>query len=207
MTRNALHDSNRPMRRRFLAVCLLGLACFGGCSSSDQADIDTAWTLDEHGNPDFKPADFEDAIAALKSSFGEVAAQQPTETSAQARKFRQVLRWLPEFAADTPILRAGWEDLAARTARLESAARQPGFFVQDRADEFRKELDAIAALIPPDLLYRKLNSRSKHDHADEHKADGKHSHETPNKGGSEEAPHSDAHETQEKAPESKGDER
>ncbi len=207
MTRNEFHGSNRPVRWRFLVVCLLGLACFGGCSSSDQADIDPAWTLDEHGNPDFKPADFDDAISAMKSSFGEVAAQTPPETSAQARKFRQILRWLPEFAADTPILRAGWEDLAARAARLEAAARQPGFFVQDRADAFRQELDAIAALIPPDLLYRKLNSRSKHGHAEEGKADGTHSHETPIKGGSEEAPHGDAHETREKAPESKGDDR
>jgi hypothetical protein len=192
---------------RFLAVCFLGLASFGGCSSSDQADIDPAWTLDEHGNPDFKPADFDDAIASLKSSFGEVAAQQSPETSAQARKFRQILRWLPEFAADTPILRAGWEDLAARTARLESAARQPGFFEQDRADAFRQDLDAMAALIPPDPLYRKLNSRSKHDHAEEGKAGESHSPESPDKSDSQEAPRGNTAETEDKAPESKGNER
>lgn len=207
MTRNEFHGTRRHLSWRFLAVCFFGLACFGGCSSSDQADIDPAWQLDEHGNPDFKPADFDDAIASLKSSFGEVAAQQSPETSAQARKFRQILRWLPEFAADTPILRAGWEDLAARAARFESAARQPGFFVQDRADGFRQDLDAMAAMIPPDPLYRKLNSRSKHDHAEEDKADGKHSPEAPHGSDSQEAPRGDAHETQEKAPDSKGNDR
>jgi|GEM_PF-1002603 len=207
MTRTEFHGTSRHLSWRFLAVCLLGLACLGGCSPSDQPDIDPAWTLDEHGNPDFKPADFEDAIAALKSSFGEVAAQQSPETSAQARKFRQILRWLPEFAADTPILRAGWEDFAARATRFEAAARQPGFFVQDRVDTFRQELDAMAAMIPPDPLYRRLNSRSKHDHAEDGKDGDSHSPASPHKSDSQEAPRGNTAETEDKAPESKGVER
>ncbi len=204
---NVFRLVNHDLVRRLVSACFLGVVCLAGCSSSDQADIDRAWQLDEHGNPDFKPADFDDAIASLKSSFGEVATQQSPETSAQARKFRQILRWLPEFAADTPILRAGWEDLAARTARLESAARQPGFFVQDRADAFRQDLDAMAAMIPPDPLYRKLNSRSKHDHDEEGKAGESDSPESTHKSGSQEAPRGNSAESEVKAPESKGDDR
>jgi len=159
MNRTVLAISSGPPGRRLIAACMLGLICLAGCSSGDLADIDPAWVLDEHGNPDFKPADFDQAIGALKSTFGEVAALPTPESSAESRKFRQIIRWLPEYAADTPIQRAGWEDLAARAGRIESAARQPGFFAQDRAEAFRRELDALTALIPPDLVYRKYSTR------------------------------------------------
>lgn len=156
-------ESNRPWPNVFrssLAACFLFLASLGGCSPAGTPDFDPAWKLDEHGNPDFKPADFGDAVAVLKSSFGGVGKEAAPESSAAARKFRQILRWLPEFAADTPIRRAGWEDLAAQVARLESASRQPGFFTADRAEAFGRDLDALVALIPPDPLYKKLDSHA-----------------------------------------------
>ena len=146
---------SRPVREALTALVIAVSLCGCGSGTADQADIDPGWKLDEHGNPEFKPVDFEDAIGELKSRFGEIASLPAGESSGPARQFRQIVRWLPEFAADTPIRRAGWEDLAARTARMESAARLPGFFVPERAGDFRGEIEAIAALIPEDTLYRK----------------------------------------------------
>lgn len=154
-----LRSANRDIVRPIISACAIGLACMGGCSSGGQADIDPAWILDEHGNPDFKPKNFEDAMADSKVRFGELASLPQAETSPEARKFRQIVRWLPEFAADTPIRRAGWEELKTRTERMEAAARKPGFFAQDRADAFEQEMKSIAALVPPDTLYRKLDAR------------------------------------------------
>jgi hypothetical protein len=144
------------------ALVSLGLAC-SGCADGTRADIDSAWTLDEHGNPDFKPHDFDEAVAVLKSRFAAVAALPSPETTDAAMQFRQIIRWMPEFAADTPIRRTGWEQLADLCARMESAARAPGFFVADRADAFAKELETIAALAPPDLTYRRLKDDPEHE--------------------------------------------
>jgi hypothetical protein len=133
-----------------------------GCSAaSGKTDVDINWKLDEHGNPDFKPEDFEEAISVSKSRFGELSDIASVETSADARKFRQIIRWLPEFAADTPIKRAEWEQLNTRTARLEVEAQKPGFFGRERVQEFQAEIEGIAALVPPDKLYKKFDNDRK----------------------------------------------
>lgn len=159
MIRFDFRSANRNFVRQVLSACFLGLASLGGCSSGDRPDIDPAWILDEHGNPDFKPMNFEDALANSKSRYAELAKLPKPESTPEARKFRQILRWLPDFAADTPIKRAGWEELKSRMIRMEAASREPGFFAQDRADAFDQEMQSIAALVPPDTLYRKLDSR------------------------------------------------
>lgn len=159
MIRFELRSANRNFVRQLLSAWFLGLACFSGCSTNDQADIDPAWKLDEHGIPDFKPKNFDDAIADSKARFAELAKLPKPESTPEARIFRQIVRWLPDFAADTPIRRAAWEELQRQTERLEAAARKPGFFGQDRADAFEQEMKSIAAMVPPDTLYRKLESR------------------------------------------------
>lgn len=189
-----IRNASRILARQILSFCFLGLACFGGCSTGDQADIDPAWILDEHGNPDFKPKNFEDAMAASKSRYAELAKLPKPETTPEARKFRQIVRWLPDFAADTPIKRAGWEELKHRAERMEAAALKPGFFGQDRADAFDQEMKSIAALVPPDTLYRKLDS-----------------HEEAAQPGESETPESNSDgkvaDSETSAPQSKGDER
>lgn len=159
MTWFDFRSANRDFVRRIVSATAIGLACMGGCSAGGPADIDTAWKLDEHGNPDFKPKDFEDAVSASKARYAALIELPKAESTPEAQKFRQIVRWLPEFAADTPIRRAGWEELKRRTERMEAAARQPGFFAQDRADAFEQEMKSIAALVPPDKLYRKLDAR------------------------------------------------
>ncbi len=161
MIRFDFRSRNRNCVRRVVSACVMGLICAGGCAPANPPDIDPAWKLDEHGNPDFRPKDFEDAMAASKARYAALVELPKAEMTPEAKKFRQIVRWLPEFAADTPIKRAGWEDLKRRTDRMEAAARKPGFFAQDRADAFAVEMKAIAALIPPDTLYRKIDSREK----------------------------------------------
>ena len=163
MIRFDFRSRNRNFVRRVVSACVIGLICSGGCSPGNPPDIDPAWKLDEHGNPDFRPMDFEDAMAASKARYAALVELPKAEMTPEARKFRQIVRWLPEFAADTPIKRAGWEELKRRTDRMEAAARQPGFFAQDRMDAFAQEMQSIAALVPPDTLYRKLESREKPD--------------------------------------------
>lgn len=160
-------SANCEFVRRIVTACVIGLTCTIGCSSGGPADIDPAWKLDEHGNPDFKPKNFEDAVADSKARYGELARLPQAETTPEARKFRQIVRWLPEYAADTPIKRAGWEELKRRTERMEAAARIPGFFAQDQADAFEQEMKSIAALVPPDTLYRKLDTREEPAHTGE----------------------------------------
>jgi hypothetical protein len=170
MTLFEFRSTNRAFVRRIVSASFLSLACLGGCSSGGPSDIDPAWKLDEHGNPDFKPKNFEDAMADSKVRYGELATIPQAETSPEARKFRQIVRWLPEFAADTPIRRAGWEELKSRTERMEAAARKPGFFAQDRAEAFEQEMKSISALVPPDTLYRKLDAREEPAQAGESEA-------------------------------------
>lgn len=202
MMRSTFRRAEHSMTRRLLTACVLGLTCLAGCDSGDRAGFDPTWVLDEHGKPDFEPEDFEDAIKELKSRFGDVAAQPAPETSPPAAKFRQIVRWLPKFAADTPIRRAGWDELAQRCSRMEEAARQPGFFATDRIDTFRGEIDAIAALVPPDTLYRKLDAHTKPDPTKPGEGETGSGH-----GHADEAGHDTDTNTGEKATEPKGNDR
>lgn len=150
-----------PMKRKYLkssrsqimakVICLFSsLSMFYGCSEKSDVHLNFAWKLDEHGNPDFKPENYQDAITQLKIRFPKIIDQNGIDRSESVEQFQQIVRWLPEFAADTDIKRVDWEQIQmlCQTILLLTDTRQSTFFQSDQRNDFEGYVDQLSKLIP-----------------------------------------------------------
>lgn len=114
------------MCRVWLANLLLGLV-FGsatGCLSSPVEEV-------EHHAPAHRPATFVEAVARLPQLHDELVAesQRAPDTLSALDELRDIVRWLPELAADSDLKEAAWNqvrrhsrELATRLASLDREA-------------------------------------------------------------------------------------
>lgn len=136
---------------RFRGVFAAILLCTTvGCGGPEQVQYNPAWVLDEHGNPDFKPEGYHQAIEKLRTDFSLIAKAPAAQRPDLVQIYQQVIRWLPEFAADTEIRRNQWELLENKTSQLLAASNGPGFFDESAIKALAAQLDELAAMVPPD---------------------------------------------------------
>lgn len=112
---------------RSLAVGLavmVGLAGTGGCAFWEMPAQSAAENVEErHGIPPHKPATFAAAWEALSQR---LADPPHPETAAQAHaELLDIIRWLPELAAETDLPRAAWEQVQGLAQALEQAVHSP----------------------------------------------------------------------------------
>lgn len=118
--------SHHAFAKRFVFLMIITVAmtgCFGG-SETDDHDTETHETA-EHFVPEHWPADLRDAAAkvaqrasALAGPSGEIPDKSPDEsrsgglvanrTSMSEKELRDIVGWVPEIAADTPLTEAQW---------------------------------------------------------------------------------------------------
>lgn len=138
---------NCRIHRLFAAMLLFAAV---GCGGPEQVQYNPAWVLDEHGNPDFKPEGYHQAIEKLKADFQVVSKAQAAQRPDLIQIYQQIIRWLPEFAADTEIRRSQWESLEMKSTELLAASSGAGFFNESGQNSVMAQLDELAAMVPPE---------------------------------------------------------
>lgn len=140
---------------------ILILIAFSGCDSNSNSGFNPQWVLDEHGNPDFKPDHFHDAIEKLKDDFGLIVLTPPEQRADRVQIFQQIVRWLPEYAADTDIDRQSWEKLNAVSRSFLESTKESDFFTGPRRVSVNNLLDELLAMIPVDPNQQKIQLKHK----------------------------------------------
>lgn len=83
----------------------------------------------EHGIPDHKPVSFADAVRRLVPQWKHLAAERlaghQKHADAELSIMLDVIRWLPELAADTDLRKADWDRVQQLSKELESMVLIP----------------------------------------------------------------------------------
>lgn len=78
----------------------------------------------EHGIPDHKPKVFSEAVRQLvprwKSVTTELQAGHADHAERELAELLDIIRWLPELAADTDLKKADWDHVQQLTTKLET---------------------------------------------------------------------------------------
>lgn len=80
--------------------------------------------LHDHGIPDHKPASFAEAVKQLprrqRLVLGEFKVGHLDHAQEAIQKLQDVIRWLPELAADTDLGEADWNTVQSLSQRMEA---------------------------------------------------------------------------------------
>uniref|UniRef100_A0A7C4LNY8 Uncharacterized protein n=1 Tax=Schlesneria paludicola TaxID=360056 RepID=A0A7C4LNY8_9PLAN len=100
---------------------LVVLTAAGGCSAntSPPGGGSAGSGAQGHVSPPHKPESFFSAVSQLPSRLD--ANREVSAASAARRELLDIIRWLPELAADTDLSRAEWEQVQRLTGDLERA--------------------------------------------------------------------------------------
>lgn len=141
--------SHPTFTRQLVSLVIISVAltgCFGGPEADRHEPV-------EHFVPDHWPADLLDAAAKVAQRASALAGQStewPTDGSGSDRRamieqeLRDVVGWVPEIAADTPLTEAQWmvvhEASEAMSNRLKTIRRPMDEETLRAVDEYRRLL-------------------------------------------------------------------
>jgi hypothetical protein len=125
---------------KLIGVLLLSLPAGCGPMDSGGPSADVGSVEDRHGIPPHKPTSFADAVTQLNQRHQQLLeAPNGEHTQEQFQQLSDIVRWLPELAAETDLPRADWEAVQRLTRQLEQelAGWQLGGSVRPPADVAR----------------------------------------------------------------------
>jgi len=132
-----------------LAVAMAGL---GGCSQSgDEMAVDAArstYEQHDHERPAHKPSNLSDAVDELTRRFARLRAPSARDTTTELNEWRDIVRWLPELAADSDLPKAQWDQLHATAQDLAQLNEQLAAVVTERREcdaQLRAKIEAHLA--------------------------------------------------------------
>lgn len=112
---------------RSLAVGLavvMGLAGTAGCAFRIMPTKPRGENVEErHGIPPHKPATFAAAWEALSQRLAD--APHPETAALAHAELLDIIRWLPELAAETDLPRTAWEEVQRLALALEQTVQSP----------------------------------------------------------------------------------
>lgn len=99
-------------------LVLMGLtAVLAGCNASPPDDHL------EHHVPAHKPGSFAKAVEQLEiRDPSQPSGREPADPAAQQAEWLDIIRWLPELAAETDLRRADWDAVQRASLQLEQIA-------------------------------------------------------------------------------------
>lgn len=162
-----------------IILLLVAIICAGlpGCRQAKSSTSAQGQPNDDHGHgrPPHKPYDIHGAVLEVSRRGHELIHFKSPNPQATA-ELLDIIRWLPEFAADTDLTRPQWEQVREISKRLEtwatpvpqgdSSFQAPAHAILDQS---LTELRKIATLVPQPTGE---NSESGHAH-DHHDHDHK----------------------------------
>lgn len=97
-----------------------------------------------HQRPSHHPGTLAGAGPAIRSRTERLAG---TEAAAARNELADILRWLPQLAADTELNRAAWDEVAALAARGSARLGDPGATAAEVAADLAATADRLAAIV------------------------------------------------------------
>lgn len=141
MTNHAMVISHHSWRLAVFSVCLL----LSSCHAQGEAEHL------EHVTPEHKPAGYTEATVQLRQRFTEVLDRKLDEhqRTQQLAELGDIIRWLPEIAAESDLKKPQWEQVEQISQRLgtwqtELSAHQS--FAQEQRQEIEKDLQALETM-------------------------------------------------------------
>lgn len=147
----------RALINRFPAgLLLLGMLC-SGCGpvgNREGANPPAA----EHSVPAHWPSDLEDADVKIQARMVwlrsvEPAPDQTISPDTAFKQLQEIVAWVPEIAADTPLSEADWMPVhqasESLSRRLRGVSGRWDETVEQELESFRELLIATARLLPP----------------------------------------------------------
>ena len=120
--------------------------------------------LHDHGIPDHKPASFAEAAQQLarrqRLVIGEFKVGHLDHAQEAIQKLHDVIRWLPELAADTDLGEADWNAVQSLSRQMESAVQTWPTLQLKPSDQEVERLTGLIAQLKP------LAEKTKLEHAD-----------------------------------------
>jgi hypothetical protein len=107
----------------------------------------------DHGIPDHKPATFAEAVRQLprrqKLVVSEFKVGHLDHALEAVGRFQDLIRWLPELAADTDLVESDWNAVQAIAQRMEAIVRPwPGYQSKPAAQEIESLTELTGELRP-----------------------------------------------------------
>ncbi|MBU6275670.1 MAG: hypothetical protein KGQ61_03445 [Planctomycetes bacterium] len=129
---------------RVLVALALGSAGCGRSVAPREVEEPT------HHRPAHHPGSLAAAPPAIRARAARLVAA-PADAAAATAELRDILRWIPQLAADTELPRGAWDDVAALAARGSARLAAPGDPTALAADlaATADRLAAIVATLPP----------------------------------------------------------
>ena len=137
-----------PAARRWFFLAFAGWCALAltGCLASPDPGAEA-----EHHRPAHKPAEYPAAVARLRELHEEIlsgAVPRPSDQIEVHQELSDVVRWLPELAADSDLGKDAWDKIHATTQRMDAMltpvrAAPP----TERADAYRKQSVDLAACL------------------------------------------------------------
>jgi hypothetical protein len=101
----------------FVLACLALLISVTGCGEKTTVGSESEEHL-EHFVPPHKPASYSDLVKSLRDRIDQVSAGgTPSET--QKTELLDVIRWIPEIAANSDLHKSDWEVAAGTSVTME----------------------------------------------------------------------------------------
>ena len=172
-----LNRRRNDIVRTSLLLLAFSCALMTGCQQAKSAAQSQAEHDDDHGHgrPAHKPYHLHGAVREVSHRGHElIHLKSPDPTATE--ELLDIIRWLPEFAADTDLTRLHWEEVRELSKRLEVWAAPAGkddasFQAPDHTmlDRSLSELRKIAALVPqPTGKESELEHAHHHHHGHSH---------------------------------------
>lgn len=86
----------------------------------------------------------------LRRRFAKITSESGIDRQAQIMEFQQIIRWLPEYAADTDMKREAWEQFfqVSNTMLKMAETRPTHFFREEQMKDLQSFIDRLNHLIP-----------------------------------------------------------
>ncbi|HWL10275.1 MAG TPA: hypothetical protein VNQ76_17860 [Planctomicrobium sp.] len=145
-----------------IRLCLVILVtCLSLSSCQSQAEVEHL----EHVTPDHKPASYAEAVVQLQRRIADVLAGQMdvNQRTQQLNELGDLIRWLPENAADSDLKKAEWEQVKQISLRLETwhTTLLPEHSDTPRQrQQIEDDLQTLAGLIKTSDRFRSLASQN-----------------------------------------------
>ena len=159
----------RSTKRELAAVIrLVGALLIAGCSSSHTPDK----SAPEHAVIPHKPTTFAGAVAQIQARHARLASQfktaDPADLEQQLTEQLDILGWLPQLAAASPMKKADWDQVNAASKELLTVYRPivtaahstPRGAWADRSQRIDELTASLATLIPASWEATHLTSQN-----------------------------------------------
>lgn len=128
-------------QRTLLITAALSLLALLGCAQSESEEHA------HHEFPEHRPANFKEAVADIKLRSWELATKGK-HGSLEFYQFVDIIRWVPEMAADSDLRKEDWETAKATSDRMAANVLVDNLDIKTLESLVTDDVKVLEALVP-----------------------------------------------------------